>query len=185
MFEDYRVVIRYTDGSVVQGFSPSIEPLRKIVRYAGTADELPNTRTAPLAGAQVVAVIRDASQPPSTSFTTGRPVKVRLQNGDTVAGMSRPVPIPGGIWLRPETSPDDNMLLFIPEASTEAVEFGMPPMPRFESDMMQTVSAMGAVDPRRVLDDDNATVDELDIDIDIEIDDHFNTDQVAVPRSLS
>ena len=77
----------------------------------------------------------NAPESPADMLPDGRAVRVSLVSGEVIVGRTRPISIPGGIWIRPDGRGSDT-LIFIPDSSTAAIDFiqgapsaQMPPPP--------------------------------------------------------
>lgn len=132
MFRDYRVVIRYESGAVVTGYGPSFSRDGRQVLYAPVFDA-ETDRVATFAGALVALFIRRPRvSEPIGGPPSGRRVTVRYKNGEVLRGLTRPVPVPSGVWLRPDGAESDSMLAFIPDTAPAIFDFPTDPAPKAE-----------------------------------------------------
>jgi hypothetical protein len=121
VFHEYRVSIIYLDGRTVDGYAPVSDAAKRMVRFAATENDMPLSANASLVGVKMLVLSRvGAGVLPKIG--EGRPVRIRVEGGEVMTGTSRPVPVPGGTWLRPDRSPDDRLLVFVPEAAVAELE---------------------------------------------------------------
>ncbi len=137
MLGTYQVTVHFKGGGTEQGVSPVFDSAKGALRFAPRFGAPPSA-SIQLADALYVRLGAPAAVDAVERLPSGRSVKVVFPTGEVIVGRTKPLPIAGGLWLRPNGDTTQNELLFVPDGAPETITFvegqptadaGLPPPP--------------------------------------------------------